>query len=309
VSTARPFRFGLLTKGAATRAGWLDLLARVTDSGFDSMLVPVHSTAQFSPVAALADAAARTPLRIGTLVMNNDLQHPALLARDAVTLAVLSDGRFDLGIGAGWMERDYRHLGIPLDPGRDRVTRLAEAIEIMRRYWNGTEVTVHGEHYHVDGLPGMAGPRVPLLVGAGGRRMLALAARTAEIVSIARDFSAGSTPHEVALDASLDSTERKVRILRGHLGDRAVEVELNVLVVRVGVGSEARAHLDRYTSETGVDLETARTTPENLLAATEGELVDTLLERRARTGISYYVFREPNLDQVSTVVGRLAGAA
>jgi probable F420-dependent oxidoreductase len=303
----RPFRFGILTKGAPTAKAWHDLLGRVQDAGFSSLLIPVHSTPQFSPAAALADAAARTQLRIGTLVANNDLQHPALLARDAATLALLSDGRFELGIGVGWMERDYQQLGLPLDPGPERVARLAESIEILRRLWGGHEVSYDGDHYQVAGCTGTAVPPVPLLVGAGGRRMLALAAATADIVSLSRDMSAGSTSPEIALDAALESVERKAGLVRALAGEPGPE--LNILCVRTAVGPDARVHLDKYVATTGVSLQTARETPEHLLAASPQELSDLLQERRARTGINYYVIRDADLHQARVIVERLSGVS
>ncbi|MGI5401436.1 TIGR03621 family F420-dependent LLM class oxidoreductase [Streptomyces sp. CA-135486] len=306
-AATRPFRFGVLTKGAPSREAWLNLLARVENGGFSGLHVPLHTTPQFAPFVALADAAARTSLTVTTLVHNNDLQHPALLGRDATTLALLSEGRFELGIGAGWMERDYRQLGILMDPGRERVDRLAEAIEILRYSWTGEPFSFQGKHYTVEGLQGLVGPRVPLLVGAGGDRMLRLAARSADIVSFSRSMSAGSTPREIADDMSLESTERKARTLRDHLGDRAADVELNVLVVRAGTGANAGRQLDDYVSATGVGAATARQTPEHLLGRDSQELADLLLERRARTGISYYVFRDAHLDLVRPVIERLAG--
>jgi probable F420-dependent oxidoreductase len=303
----RAFRFGLLTKGAPSRRAWLELLARVEGAGFDSLQIPLHSTPQFSPFVALADAAARTSLTLTTLVHNNDVQHPALLARDATTLALLSGGRVELGIGAGWMDRDYQQLGIPMDPGRERVDRLAEAIEILRGSWSGEPFSFHGKHYAVEGLQGLAGPRVPLLVGAGGDRMLRLAARTADIVSFSRSMSAGSTLPEIAADASLESVERKSRLLRAYLGPRAQKVALHILVVRAGTGAEAESQLRDYVSATGVDECTARQTPEHLLGSGPDELAGLLEERRARTGITYYAFRDVHLDQVRPLVERLAG--
>jgi alkanesulfonate monooxygenase SsuD/methylene tetrahydromethanopterin reductase-like flavin-dependent oxidoreductase (luciferase family) len=206
------------------------------------------------------------------------------------------------------MERDYRQLGISMDPGWRRVDRLAEAIEILRGSWTGEPFSFHGKHYTVEGMQGLAGPRVPLLVGAGGERMLRLAARSADIVSFSRSMSAGSTAREIAVDASLESTERKVALLRGYLGDRAVDVELHVLVVRAGTGAEAERQLDEYVSATGVSEAIARQTPEHLLGRDPRELADLLQERRARTGINYYVFRDAHLDLVRPVVERLAGA-
>jgi probable F420-dependent oxidoreductase len=308
-SSAEPrrFRFGILTKGAPSRAAWLELLARAEGAGFGTVHVPLHSAPQFSPFVALADAAARTSLRLATLVHNNDLQHPALLGRDATTLALLSEGRFELGIGAGWMERDYRQLGIPMDAAGERVGRLAEAIEILRRGWSGERFSFRGAHYALEDFQGLPGPPVPLLVGAGGDRMLRLAARTADIVSFSRSMSAGSAPGKIAADASLESVERKSQRLRGYLGSRAPDVELSILVVRAGTGPGARAQLREYAAATGVSGWTARHTPEHLLGSGVNELVDLIEERRARTGISYYVFRDAHLDLVRPLVERLAG--
>lgn len=305
--TQRPFRFGVLTKGAPSRAAWHELLGRVEGGGYSALHMSLHTTPQYAPFVALADAAARTALTVTTLVHNNDLQHPALLARDATTLAQLSDGRFELGIGAGWMERDYHQLGLPMDPGPLRVDRLTEAIEIIRRTWSAEPYTFEGKHYTVRDLQGLAGPRVALLVGAGGERMLRLAARTADIVSFSRSMSAGSTAREVAVDASLESTERKAAVVREHLGDRAAEVELHILVVRAGTGPDAQRQLDEYAAASGVSDGTARQTPEHLLGRDPQELEDLLLERRARTGISYYVFRDAHLDLVRPVIERMAG--
>jgi probable F420-dependent oxidoreductase len=283
------------------------LLARTEAAGFDAIQVPLHSTPQFSPFVALADAAARTSLRLTTLVQNNDLRHPALLGRDATTLALLSDGRFELGIGAGWMERDYRQLGIPMAPGGERVDRLSEAIEILQRSWTAETFSFRGKHFTVTDFQGLKGPRVPLLVGAGGDRMLRLAAKTADIVSFSRDMSAGSDPREIAADATVESTESKSRRLRKYLGPRSADVELHILVVRAGTGAQGEAQLDSYMSATGVSRQAARQTPEHLLGSDARELVDLLEERRGRTGINYYVFRDVHLDRVSPVVEALAG--
>ncbi|GLK99216.1 TIGR03621 family F420-dependent LLM class oxidoreductase [Dactylosporangium matsuzakiense] len=305
--TRRPFRFGVLTKGAPSRAAWHELLGRIEGSGYSALHMPLHTTPQYAPFVALADAAARTALTLTTLVHNNDLQHPALLARDASTLALLSDGRFELGIGAGWKDGDYHQLGLPMDPGRLRVERLGEAIDVVRRTWSAEPYTFKGKHYTVQDLQGLPGPRVPLLVGAGGERMLRLAARTADIVSFTRSMSAGSTAREIAEDVSLESTERKAAVVREHLGARAADVELHVLVVRAGVGDDARRQLDEYAAASEVSAATARQTPEHLLGRDRQELEDLLLERRARTGISYYVFRDVHLDLVRPVIEHLAG--
>lgn len=300
----RPFRFAMFTKGAPTRAAWVELLDRVVGAGFDTLHFSLHTTPQFAPFVALADAAARTPLTIGTLVHNNDLEHPALLARDAMTLAVLSEGRFELGLGAGWKDQDYQQLGMPMEPGSVRASRLAEAIEIVRGSWTGDPFSFHGKHYTVQNLQGMPGPRVPLLLGVGGDWMLRLAARTADIVGLTRAFWNGSVARDIAEDPSL---EHKAARLRGYLGDRAAEVELHHTAVRVGTGAEASRQLDEYVAANGVSEKTARKTAENLLGRDTQELVDMLQERRSRTGISYYTFQAQHLETMRPVVERLAG--
>lgn len=300
----RPFRFAIFAKGAATRAAWLDLLDRVDGGGFGALHFPMHAAPQFAPFVAFADAAARTSLTFATLVHNNDLQHPALLARDAMTLSVLSEGRVEMGIGAGWKDRDYLQLGIPMDPGRVRAARLAEAIEILRRSWAGETFSFHGEHYTVQDLQGLSGPQVPLLIGAGRDGLLRLAARSADIVSFTRRIEGGSTARDIAEDPSL---ERKAATLREYLGDRAADVELQIMVVRAGTGTEASRQLDEYVSASGMSEGIARQTAENLLGRDPQELADMLQERRARTGISYYTFRYEHLDLVRPVVERLTG--
>ncbi len=300
----RTFRFGVFTKGAASRAAWLDLLDRAGGGGFGALHMPVHVGPHFAPFVALADVAARTSLTLATLVHNNDLQHPALLARDAMTLGLLSEGRFEMGIGAGWLDRDYLQLGIPMDSGPVRVSRLAEAIEVLRRSWAGEPFSYSAQYYTVHEMQGLSGPRVPLLIGAGGDAMLRLAARYADIVSFTRVISGGSTMRDLARDPSL---EQKAATLRSYLGDRSAEVELQLLIVRAGSGTEASRQLDEYVSISGVSEGTARQTAENLLGRDQQELAEMLQERRARTGISYYTFRDVHMELVRPVVERLAG--
>ena len=162
---SRPFRFGVSGQ-RPTRQEWQDLARKADDLGYATLLLPDHFGRQLSPLFALQAAAAATEkLRVGTIVLDNDFRHPALLAKDAATLDVMTDGRFELGIGAGWMAADYRWTGIPFDPPATRVARLAEAVQIIKAFFAGGPVTFHGEHYHVEGLEGyprpIQEPRVP----------------------------------------------------------------------------------------------------------------------------------------------------
>nr|WP_244320420.1 MULTISPECIES: TIGR03621 family F420-dependent LLM class oxidoreductase [Streptomyces] len=297
----------MLTKGAPSRQEWTSLLARTEAAGFTSLLMPTHSTPQFSVIAALADAAVRSNLTIGTLVANNDLQHPALLARDAATLALLSGGRFELGVGAGWMVRDYTQLGLPLLSGGARVDKLAEAISILRSSWTGEEFSFHGSHYDLAEFRGLPATGVPLMMGAGGDRMLALAAASADIVSFSRSLGAGNSAHDIAVDATLGSTLRKARTLAQHLGDRRSSVELNILAIRVEISPRYRERVREVAEATGLAKSDVVDTPENFFAATAQDMADQLMERRRLTGISYYVIRDQDIDACAPVLACLVG--
>jgi alkanesulfonate monooxygenase SsuD/methylene tetrahydromethanopterin reductase-like flavin-dependent oxidoreductase (luciferase family) len=116
-ATSRPFRFGVLNRSAPSRAEWHDLARKAQDLGYTSFLVSDHFLGQFSMGAALVSAAEAAPsLRVGSLVYDTDFRHPAVLAKEAATIDVLTDGRFDLGLGAGWMMSDYEQTGISFDP-------------------------------------------------------------------------------------------------------------------------------------------------------------------------------------------------
>src|SRR6476660_2423218 len=182
MSAVHPFRFGVSLNHAPDRRSWQRQSRRAEAVGFDTLLVADHLVDTLSPLAALLTAAEATDrLRFGTFVMNNDFRHPVLLAREAATLGLLTEGRFELGLGAGHMKPEYEQAGIAFDRARVRVDRLAESVAVIRRLLDGEEVTHHGEHYDVDGH--RAWPilepahRVPMLVGGNGRRVLSIAAQ------------------------------------------------------------------------------------------------------------------------------------
>lgn len=198
----RPFRFGVLCEQMGTRQAWVDLASQIEDTGYATMLIRDHVIAepfgdQFAPLIALMAAAdATTVLRVGTLVLNNDYRHPVQLAREAATLDVLSQGRLELGLGAGWARHEYEQAGLPFDPLGARVSRLQETLQVLKGLWSNEPLTFSGSSYrteHLQGFPRpVQRPHPPLLLGAGGRRMLELAAREADIVGfLMGNYSAG----------------------------------------------------------------------------------------------------------------------
>jgi probable F420-dependent oxidoreductase len=306
VTSQRPFRFGVQAALTPTAAEWTDLAKRVEALGYDTFSVPDHIGGRFSWAPALmAAAAATTTLRIGTLVLDNDFRHPALTASEAATLDVLSNGRLELGIGAGWMLEDYTSSGIPFDSPGVRVDRLEESLKIIKPLLRGESVTLNGTYYQVTDLQGTPAPvqkpSPPIFLGAGGKRMLALAAREADIVGIAPP----ALPQGgLDLDIAAESVARQVSYLRESAGDRINDLELQMLNQYLDVTDHPRDAAEAKAEEWGLSVDVITDSPHMLIGSVES-IVETLLERRERFGISYIVVRPPVMEAFAPVVSQL----
>ena len=303
--TTRLFRFGV-SGGRQTRAEWLDLARKAEDLGYSTLLLPDHFGRQMAPLPALLAAALATSrLRVGTIVLDNDFRHPAVLAKEAATVHLLTDGRFELGIGAGWMEDDYRRSGLPFDPPGERVSRLAEAVRILKAFFTGEgPVTLHGRFYRVDGLEPAPTGRVPLLIAGTRRRMLELAAREADIVGLEdHQFAERSTG---SASINMADAEAQVAIVRAAAGARFTDLELNVFAARTEVTDDRHAALSRLTTQ--MHLETAEIErSHSFLVGSVHAIADQLQERRERLGISYVMIHDRVMDAFAPVVARLDG--
>ena len=203
-------------------AAWVSELRRVEAMGFDTVAVSQHVTNgwQLAPLAAMAFAAATTSrLRVMSLVVQNGFHHPALLAKDIATIDVLSNGRVELGIGPSWKAEDYTALGLTLESGRVRLARLAEAVEIIRRYFTTEFVDFVGNHYRIDHMEALPKcvqrPNPPILIGAGSPRMLDLAGRTADIVGIHARMNGDASDQAAAVtDLTSASITAKIERIR-----------------------------------------------------------------------------------------------
>src|SRR5258708_28984691 len=189
MTMSRPFRFGISTRGASSRDAWLSLAGQAEALGYSPLLIPDPLNTSFAPIAALASAAGvTTTIRLGCHVFGNDFRHPVMLAKEAATIDVLSDGRLELALGTGWMQADYKKTGIPLDPPGVRVSGFAEAIQIVKGCFADQPFSFSGNHYtihDVELLPrAVQRPHPPILIGGGSRRILAIAGREADIVSV-----------------------------------------------------------------------------------------------------------------------------
>src|SRR5215210_6083911 len=230
MASDRKFRFGAQCSYAGSREEWEAKVRRLEDLGYSTVCVPDHFDDQLAPIPALTAAAAATStLRVGTLVLDNDYRHPLLTAKEAATVDLLSAGRFELGLGAGWMSSDYEQSGIALDPPGLRIERLEEALAIVKGLFAGGKFSFAGRHYTVTRHPGtprpVQRPYPPILVGGGGRRILSLAGREADIVSVNFDLRSGSIGPQVGATATAEGTAEKLRWVREAAGDRFDDIE------------------------------------------------------------------------------------
>jgi probable F420-dependent oxidoreductase len=261
-------------------------------------------------VALSFAAAATTTLRVGMLVMGNDYRHPAVLAQDAATLDLMSDGRLEFGLGAGWMTADYEALGLPYDSHGVRIDRLAEALAVVKGAWGDGAFDFSGDHYSItayDALPKpVQRPHPPILVGGGGPKLLRLAGREADIVGINPILSAGVIGADAARDTIGDATARKIGWVREGAGERFDDLELQIRYFVAAVTDDARGLAEAMAPGFGVSPDEALGSGA-VLAGTVDEVCDTLQRRRDEWGVSYVVFGDDQYEQFAPVVDRLAG--
>lgn len=307
----RPFRFGLKLREADAPELWAADARRAEALGFDTILLPDHIDYGFAPLpAALAAAQATTRLRVGTSVLCNDFRHPAVLAKEIATIDRLCDGRFELGLGAGWMQEDYRRTGIDRARASVRIDRLEEALIVIRGLFAEGPVHFEGTHYRVRDLEGHPKPRQPggppILVGGGGEKLLGVAGRHADIVGINPTVRSGVHDEATDLDASAESTDRKHAWLCAAAGARfdAIEVACEVFLAEV---VEDRVEADRRMSERyRCPAAEARLVPNALVGSIDG-LVDVLEARRERWSMSYWILPPTVMESMAPLVDRLAG--
>lgn len=307
----RPFRFTI----QASRLGHPDelrpLARRCEDLGVSVLTVADHLDDQLAPVPALMAAAdATTTLRVGSLVFANDYRHPVLLAKEAATVDVLSGGRLEFGIGAGWMAEDYESAGITMDRPGVRIDRLEEAIEVIRALWSDGPVEHDGIHYRVHDLEGQPKPTQrpgpPLVIGGGGPKVLALAGRHADIVGLNPTLTAGVIDHRAGPSATAEATEAKIEIVRRSAGDRFDDIELQTRIHLAIVTDDPDPMYELFAGGFGLSPDEARQSP-HALCGPVPKMVEDLQERRDRFGISTIGLSASSLEDMAPVIAALAG--
>ena len=296
-------------RNAVSAKAWTDQARKAEDLGYSTLFLADHFTDSWNPTVPLTMAASvTTTLRVGALVYDNDYRHPLVLARDVAAMDLLSEGRVEFGIVAGWKTSDYAESGIALDRAGVRIGRMAEAIEVMRRLWTDDAVTFEGEHYRLDGAqchpkpftPG--GP--PLMIGGGGKRVLTIAAKHASIVGVNPDLSSGAAGAESAKTALADRYLERIGWIRDAAGDRFDEIELQVQTQIEQVHPDRRAFAEQMAPLVGLSPADALEMP-IVLVGTIDEMCEDLIARRERYGFSYTVVHD--MDAFAPLVERLAG--
>lgn len=309
---ARPFRFGVQLASAPDAATWVEMARRAEDAGYSTLFMPDHFGDQLSPTVALQAAAdATTTLRVGSLVYDNDYRHPVVLAKDCATIDLLSGGRLELGIGAGWMTSDYQQSGIPMDPPKVRVERMEEAVAVLKGAFADGPFTHRGEHYTVEGYDGhpkpVQRPHPPLLIGGGLKRVLSFAAREAQIVGINPTIPNGAVDADAARSGTAAETDRKVAWVREAAGDRFAEIELNALQFATIVTDDRAGTIEVMAPLFGIAPDDVADYPHALIGTVD-EICDDLEARRERWGFSYVVVQGDSVQPFAPVVERLAGS-
>ena len=297
----RPFRFAIAATWANSREAWVAKAKRAEELGYDVFLMPDHTGHQLAPVPALmavADATRR--LRIGSFVFANDYRQPLVLAKEVATLDLLSGGRMEFGIGAGWSTPDYQRMGIAYDEPGVRIERMTESIRLMKRLFLEKRIDFTGKYYRARGArvwpKPVQRPMPPLMIGGGGKRILSIAAREADIVALVPQVDDRGR-HRISEVTSAATTE-KLAWIRKAAGDRFEHLEIQVFVVDVDIGG-VFSWLKRIPF--------ALNGSPYFLYGTTGQVSRDLVRRRGRWGISYYPIPERAMENFAPVVAALRG--
>jgi len=322
---ARPFRFAVQSFSAPDAKTWRERARRVEALGYstlhlaDHFLGPgpalaatAHPLQELAAMPAMAVAAEATEtLRIGCRVFCNDYRHPVVLAKEAATLDLLSGGRLELGLGAGWLRNEYEAAGMPFDSAGLRIERLEESVSLVKALFADAPVVHAGKHYRVSGFTGaprpLQRPHPPLMIGGGGRRVLELAAREADVVSLNFDNRAGVIGPDGVKSSTAEATAEKIRWVRDAAGARFAALELEIGAYFTFVTDAPEPVARGIGKALGLGADEMMRHPHALFGSCDA-LCDELERRRAEYGISYVTVGDAALDAFAPVVARLAGS-
>jgi probable F420-dependent oxidoreductase len=291
---------------------WVERVRRYERLGFSSITFSDHQVVpQWEPLAALAAVASVTEtLTVGSLVLDMALRNPVLTAKSAATIERLSGGRLELGLGAGYVERNFAAAGLPFQSAAERIARLEESLMLMRQLWTQASTTLHGRFSDVTDAPMVASVPVSptILIGGGGAKVLHLAGRVADIVSMIPTQDTGDWSVTASLaDSTMDRMAEKaarVRLGAEAVGRDADGIELHTMVVRTIVGDHVGTAVDREAATVGVPAAALADSTLYLIGSGD-EARERVLHWRDRTGISYVSLFDLDEEQIEFVAEEL----
>ena len=308
----RRFRFGLQVRTPFDGLTWAETARRVEELGYSTLFLPDHFHQQWGPIAAMTAAAvSTTTLKVGTLVFDNDYRHPVVLHKEMATIDVISGGRLEVGIGAGWKRLDYTQSGIVEDAPKVRVDRMMEGVAVLKGLFAEGPFSYSGEYYEIDGLDGLPEPHTaggpPLIIAGGSRRMLRFAGANASIVGVNPSMHSGEVDADAARDGMADRMDQKVAWVREGAGARFDDLEINAWVPVAKVTDDSAAFAELLSPGFGVPADQVLDSP-MAIVGTVSEIADRLEERRERWGFSYHVVQdEAGAMEMAPVVASIGG--
>ena len=319
----RAFRFGLQSFNATSPQDWRDQARHAEDLGFSTFSVadhvigpgpalaatnhPVQDIAAI-PAMAVAIEATST-ITIGSRVFCTDYRQPVMFAKELATLAYFAEGRLEIGLGAGWLQGEYEAMGVPWEPAGVRIDRMEETIALIRAHFADGEIDVDGTHVHAVGFEGV--PKVPtglpaIMIGGGAPRVLGIAGREADIVSLNFDNSSGKIGPAGVGSSTAELTAQKIEWIRAGAGDRFDDLELEIAGYFTVVTDDREGTLAKMAPMFGLEPDVFAEHPHALIGSVDS-ICDQLVERRETYGISYVTFAGRMVDAVAPIVERLAG--
>lgn len=318
----RPFRFAVQSFSAASGAEWTERARRAESLGYsalhlaDHLIGPgpalektAHPVQTLAAIPAMAHAAAVTSeLKIGCRVFCIDYHDPLVLIKSAMTIDLLSDGRLELGLGAGWLQEEYAAAGIRFDPPGKRIDRLADVLQALEAFRGEGIVSIDNDNVHWRDFEGVPKPlsKPPVMIGGGSPRVLRLAGRRADIVSFNFNNRTGVIGPDGVRSSSEAETIRKVEWVREGAGERFDDLELEIGAYFTFVMDDPGPVLTGMAKTFGYTEDEMRRHPHALFGSV-ATVCEELERRRELTGISYVTVGDNALDAFAPVVARLAG--
>ena len=322
--TDKPFRFAIQAYRSQSRAEWVDLARKTEDLGYDTLFLADHylgpgemidttghrvQTLASIPAMTAAAMVTRT-LTIGSRMTCVSYHLPTILIKEMASIDVLSEGRLEIGLGAGWLVKEYQALGIAFPSAAERIALLRETVECMKAAYTGEPLDYHGTYVTSFGYsavpPVIQRPHPPILIGGGAPKVLGLAGEHADIVSINFNNSAGVVGSNSIASSTAEETDKKIQWVRDGAGDRFDQIEMETALYFVSVEGRSEVTAESLTARTGLSRQEIEDFPHAGVGSVD-QICESLIRRRERYGFSYITVGDANIDAFAPIMQKLKG--